>query len=233
MLISRWFRRSVLLSLAGLLAAQMSAHAQSIPSSYRFIDQSQGAGLFAGYISTTKGTVGLGPKAGPTAGARYSIRVSGPFTLELDGSYFTSKRPVLDTTLVDSARVVVGEADFSLLMGNVGLRFNLTGPRTWHGIQPFALFGGGMAADLSGTSADDEKVTAEARFDFGTSFAGQLGGGIEWFPSDQLTFRVDARNVLWKIKAPLALVSDSFGGALPASEWAQNGWFTVGLTLRF
>jgi hypothetical protein len=210
-----------------------AATAQAISSPYRFIDESQAIGLFGGYISAGKGSVGLGPKGGPVFGARYSIRLSGPFTIEIEPAFFKTTRPVLDTTVVDSARAQVGEADLALVLANGSLRFNITGARTWHGLQPFFLFGGGAAVDLSGTSEDDELVTGEARFDFGTSFAGQLGGGVEWYASKRLTLRLDARNALWKIKTPLAFVSDSFGQNAPREEWVQNGFFTVGLSFRF
>jgi hypothetical protein len=226
--------RAALVPLVGVVLASPSVcRAQSIQSPYRFVDKTQAVSAFAGYVATGKGSVGLGPKSGPLFGTRYSIRLSGPFNVEIEPAFFKSTRPVRDTTVVDSARQIVGEADIALLVVNGALRFNITGPRTWNRLQPFLLFGGGAAVDLSGSSPDDELVTGEARFDFGTSFAGAIGGGVEWFASDRLTVRFDARNALWKIKTPLAFLADDFGANTPGEEWVQNGWFTVGFSLRF
>jgi hypothetical protein len=223
----------VVLLVGVALASPSTINAQSIQSPYRFVDKTQAVSIFAGYVATTKGSVGLGPESAPLIGARYSIRLSGPFVIELEPAFFKSTRDVRDTTVVDSARKVVGEGDVALLVVNGGLRFNITGPRTWNRLQPFLLFGGGAAIDLSGSSPDDDLVTAEARFDFGTSFAGAIGGGVEWFASDRFTVRLDARNALWKIETPLAFMADAFGANTPGDEWVQNGWFTVGFSLRF
>jgi hypothetical protein len=228
-------RGSLLLLMFALAAGMDTAQAQSVSSPYRFIDRTQSAGLWAGYVSTGRGTVELGPESGPVIGGRYTIRLSGPFTVEAEAGYFNSTRTVLDTATVGTARGLaqVGDADLTLLTLNASLRFNLTGPRTWHGIQPFVAFGAGTALDLSGNSATDADVVSDARFDFGTSFAGQLGGGIEWFPSDRLSLRVDARNVLWKLKTPVPFVVIDPTGRTPESEWIQNGFFTVGIALHF
>jgi hypothetical protein len=210
-----------------------AARGQTITSPYRFIEQSQAAGAFGGYITTSKGTFDLGPESGPVFGLRYGIRLSGPFTVEADAGFFPSKRLVQDTVLADSIIQPVGEADINLLMVIASLRFNLTGPRTWHRLQPFVLFGVGAALDLSGTSAfEEDALEADVRFDFGTSFAGQIGGGIEWYPAERFTLRLDARNVLWNVDTPIAFVR-VFGEEIEEDEWLQNGVFTLGLSIRF
>lgn len=225
----------VLLSWVGVsvVLAVETASGQNINSPYRFVEDAQSGGGFGGYIYPARGTVGLGPEAGPVGGVRYTIRLSGPFTVEADAGYFSSRRPVLDTIVVDSARQRVGTADLGLLLVNGSLRFNLTGARTWHRLQPFAVFGAGVAVDLSGSSPADEDLAADVRYDFGTSFAGQLGGGMEWFPTDRLTVRLDARNALWKITTPLPFQRGVLALRTPADEWVQNGYFSVGLTLHF
>lgn len=221
---------AMFLLLAGLVTG---ASAQQINSPFRFVDESQSAGVWAGYMLADDGEVGLGPKGGPVFGVRYAIRVSGPFAIELEGGYFPTTRTVLDTTVVDSAFERVGEADMNMLLLNGSLRFNLTGPRTWHNIQPFFAFGAGAVLDLSGENGADGDVPADVRFDLGTRFAGQLGGGIEWFPTRQLTVRLDARNVLWKIETPEPFLFSRLGQETEADEWLQNGQFSLGLSLRF
>jgi len=221
---------ALLLLVAGLFAG---VPAQQINSAYRFIDESQAAGLWAGYMLADRGDAGFGPKSGPVFGGRYSIRVSGPFQIEVEGAYIPATRAVLDTAVVDSMYERVGEADMNMALLNGSLRFNLTGARTWHNLQPFFAFGAGAVLDLSGENGADADVPADARFDLGTRFAGQLGGGIEWFATRQLTVRLDARNVLWKISTPDPFLLGRLGEETVADEWLQNGMFSLGLSLRF
>ncbi len=229
------FRFPALLGLIFALIFLGRVSAQAINSPYRFVDEKQAGGPFAGYIVTTEGAVGLAPKSGPLVGGRYTIRLSGPFVVEAEVGYFNSARPVRDTTVVleDSSRTQVGETDFSALLANAALRFNFTGPRTWHGLQPFLSFGAGAAVTLNKLGTEDEKVSADSRFDFGTSFAGQFGGGIEWFVSRRFTIRLDARNVLWKIKTPSGFLLGEIGDRTPDQEWVQNGFFSAGFSLHF
>ena len=75
-------------TLPGLVAACLSAvvtvpaHAQTIPSPYRFVDTRQEVGLFAGSSSVSKGRFGFGPGGGLGAGARWGIDLSGPLGFE-------------------------------------------------------------------------------------------------------------------------------------------------------
>ena len=229
----RRYMRLQTLPLIALTVLSNRATAQTINSPYRFIDQSQSVGIWGGTVSSASGTVDIGPQGGPVLGVRYGIRLSGPFTIEAEASYFKSTRPVRDSVVVLDEREQIGEADSNLLLGMATLRFNLTGPRTWHRIQPFVGFGGGAAIDLSGSDALEESLPIDVQYDFGTSFAGHFGGGIEWFPADRLSVRLDARNVLWKVKTPFAFLSGPLGLETPEDEWVQNGFFTLGLSFRF
>ena len=208
--------------------------AQEITSPYRFLDTSQGVGPFAGYIAASRGTVGFGPEGGPVIGARYGIRVSGPFTLEAEVAYFPSTRAVLDTVSDPTTVARRGEADLALALAWGALRFNITGPRTFHHIQPFVLFGAGAAIDVGGdTTAEEEDLPPDVRFDFGTSFAGELGAGIEWFLSRSIALRLDGRNQLWRLRTPLPFLQGDRSLEFPDREWAQNLYVSAGISLHF
>lgn len=209
------------------------ATAQAITSPYRFLDRGQSIGPFAGYISAGKGSVGFGASSGPLFGARYGIRITGPFTLEAEVGYFPTTRAVLDTVPADTTVEVVGEADLALALAWAALRFNLTGPRTFHGVQPFLLFGGGAAIDIAGDAAAEEDLAADVRFDFGTSFAGELGAGIEWFLSPSAALRLDGRNVLWRLKTPLPFLQGDRSLVFPDREWVQNFQVSAGISVYF
>lgn len=222
-----------LLAAVLLGALPRPAAAQRISSPYEYIDPAQSLGVTVGYLNTDQGSVGLGPNAGAYEGIRWAIRLNGPFVIQADVDYFRSTRPVLDTARVsqtDTSYVNRGSANQNLILALGAVRFDLTGARTWHKIQPYVLFGGGVAISTTGSNGADAAVVPDAAFRFGTSFAGQFGGGIEWYLSRRLALYGDARGVLWKLKTPQAfLLSQNF----PQSEWTQNLSFSGGLALHF
>ena len=216
-----------------LLVAAGSASAQRIDTPYRFHDETQAIGAAVAYISTDRGSVGLGPESGVAFGARYHIRLSGPFFVEAEALYFPTTRAVLDSTVVDSAFQQVGEADLAIALVQGSLRFQFTGQRTWHGILPFLLLGAGVAIQAQDDDTADEDVPAEARFDFGTTFAGQIGAGIEIFPVQRLALRIDVRNILWQMETPQALLEHDIGRTLPQEEWTNNVSASLGISIPF
>jgi opacity protein-like surface antigen len=208
---------------------------QGIDSPYRFLDHSQFGSLWGGYVSPGDGRIANGPDAGPIVGASWALRVSGPFALNIEAGYMPSTRTVRDTVFNDADGVYepLGEADINVLtvMGN--LRVNLPGARTWNGLQPFVLLGAGLAADLAGGSDIEAEMPANARFDFGTSFAGQLGAGVDWFPTSRVSIRVDARDMFWKLPVPEAFLFTENGAQFSRSEWEQNFALAAGLSIHF
>lgn len=224
---SSWFSALLLLFAAG------PALGQRIDTPYRFFEETQAVGVTAAYISTDKGSLGLGPESGIAYGARYHIRLSGPFFVEAEALYFPTTRAVLDTAVVDSAFERVGEAETAIALAQASLRFNITGQRTWHGILPFFLLGIGVGIEASDDDEADAAIPGEARFDFGTTFAGQLGGGIEIFPAERLAIRIDARNILWQLKTPQALLGADIGRTVPTEEWSNNLTASVGIAIHF
>ncbi|HET9440767.1 MAG TPA: outer membrane beta-barrel protein [Longimicrobiales bacterium] len=218
-----------------LLAGAGPALGQRIDTPYRFFEETQGIGLTAAYISTDKGSIGLGPESGVAFGGRYHIRLSGPFFVEAEALYFPTTRAVFDTVVVaaDSAFQQVGEADIGLAVAHASLRFHLTGQRTWNRILPFVLLGVGVAVEATDDEAADADVPGEARFDFGTTFAGQVGAGIELFPAERLAIRIDGRTVLWQLETPQALLGRDIGRTVPTEEWTNNFTASVGLSIHF
>lgn len=221
--------------MAGLLilAGATPGLAQRITTPYRFFEEKQAAGIAAAYISTDEGSLGLGPKSGAAFGGRYHIRLSGPFFVEAEALYLPTTRAVLDTVVVDSAFTKVGEADIGLAIAQASFRFNLTGQRTWHNLLPFLLLGVGAAVEVEDDDAADADIAPVARTNFGTTFAGQLGAGIEWLPVERIAIRADVRNLLWQLKTPEGLLRFDLGRTVPTEEWAGNLTTSIGISVHF
>lgn len=220
-------------TLAGFLAlAATGASAQEVPSSYEFIDETQHANVFVGLVETDRGTLELGPESGIAYGGRYGIRLSGPFVIEGQVALFPTSRAVQDTVIsaTDTTVVATGaEADMTLGIVSAALRFDITGARTWNRLLPFALLGVGAAFTLTDEDGVDSDVASDVRYEFGTRLLGELGLGAEWFATDRLALRLDARNMLWRIDAPLGMqLLDA-----PNAEWVQNFLLSAGVSFRF
>jgi len=228
-------RRFILLVLLSVLLPA-AASAQRIDSPYRFVEHGQSVGAFAGYVSTGQNPLELGPKSAAMFGARYSIRISGPLKAEATIGYMPTTRDAfaVDTLSGDEKnRAFLAEADAEMLSATAALRFDITGARTWHRLQPFVLAGGGVVVDLASLTEEEEDLPVDDRYDFGTSFAGELGAGIELYLSDRLTLRADARDVFWKLPTPAGFVLAAERGELSRSEWVSNWVMSAGISLHF
>ena len=230
-------------ALAVLFLAPRAVAAQGITSPYEFLETSQGLYGYGTYISTDRGALEMGPHSGPAAGLGYSIRISGPFVLDARLGYFPTKRTVYDIDLgVDSLAVAedpmadlteVGEADLSLIVIDASLRFDLTGPRTWNALQPYALVGVGGVLNASSDNSVEESLPSDLdiRVRFRNGVTGHLGGGVEWHASRRLTVRADARGLLWKLHIPNGFVRE--GRRIDTEEWTQSAHLSLGLGYRF
>jgi hypothetical protein len=224
-----------LIALLGLsfLPVFAGVQAQSITSPYRFLETKQEGGAFVGHMSVGTGRFGYGPKPGVVVGGRYGLDISGPFGLEGVVTYLPTTRDIIDPGREEGDRYV-GEMGSDIIMIDGRLRFSLTGDRTWHGVSPFVLAGGGFAFDVSPDNTDRELLLLDDVFDFGTSFVGILGGGFRWFPGDRFLLRGDVALAMWQLESPIGYSDPAraFRG-VDESEWASGPSFSLGLAYRF
>lgn len=226
---------AVTLHVACLAFAAGPAAAQRIDSPYRFLDHTREFGVFGGHLSAAEGRLGMGPQPGPMLGARAAFRVSGPLMLGLEVGYTSTRRTVRDTVFLatDSVFEPLGEADMQLISVMGEIRLNLTGPRTWHGLQPYLSGGAGAVIDRGERDAFDEDLPEGGRYRFGTTFAGQVGAGVAWYPTQRVSVQLDARNLMWKLRVPDTFQLTEFGATLAASEWENNFVVRAGLSFHF
>lgn len=220
-------------ALVAISVAATPLEAQRIDSPYRFVDSKQELNAFAGYVFTDPGVVDLGPEDAMAFGLRYAIRVTGPFELEGQAMVLPTNRMVRDTAIstngADTSVVSIGETSLTVAAISASLRFDLTGPRTWHGVMPFVDVGIGGVFRGGGDDSVNADLDPDLRYRFKTGLLGELGAGFEWIPTDRWSVRVDARDVLWKVRVPLALRSEN----VASEEWTQNFALSAGLALRF
>lgn len=222
-----------MLACLGALLLPVSAVGQSIPSPYRPIENGQEAGVFLGTFSASTGQFDLGPKSGLLLGARYAVEVGGPVFIEGMTSLLPTTRDIIDPRRAEGDRSI-GEADVNLFAIDVRLGFSLTGRRTWNGISPYLLLGGGIAFDGAKRADLEEALLPEDRFEFGTSFTTALGGGVRYVVSERLMLRSDFTLNLWKLSTPTGFDDPAKGlESVPEDEWVGGLGLTLGASWRF
>ena len=207
------------------------AHGQTIPSPYRYIEETQAAGVFAGYLATDRGDLDLGPHSAPIFGGTYSIRFAGPVSGEALLAFSPSRRTIFRTATGDEEGPLteIGETSALLAVAGGGLKLHLTGPRTWRGIAPYAAAGIGFVSDVASAPDEEDEVPIAERFEFGPSFAVSLGAGTDWFPSERLALRIEARDLVWRLTTPSGLAPQ----LQEQSAWVHNFAVMLGVALYF
>jgi opacity protein-like surface antigen len=226
--------RLVVLALAAtapVLLQAARAGAQSVPSPFRYVEEKQSAGVFAGYVFTDRGDLDLGPHSAPLFGASYSIRLAGPVSGEALLAMSPSRRTIYRaaTEEEEGPLTEVGETNALLATAGAGLKLHITGPRTWRGIAPYTLAGLGFVTDLASAPEEEDEIGTTQRFEFGPSFAVSLGAGTDWFPSERLAVRIEARDMLWRLTTPSGLATQG----QERSSWVHNFAVTLGAALYF
>ncbi|MGD8698648.1 MAG: hypothetical protein PVJ43_05120 [Gemmatimonadales bacterium] len=232
-----------LLAILTSLPLPRPVDAQTITSPYDFVDKKKDLGLFVGYMFADGGNAGLGPKDGPLAGVAFNIRVSDPIAVSFIGAYFPAERDVVDPAAEEANQRVVGTADLNLLLLTGHLNLQLTGSRTWHNITPYVYGGLGIAIETGGapsclpgaTLHPECLLLPRERFDFGTSFVGQIGIGAMWLPRQRLGLRFTLDDSIWKLNTPVGFY-DETSTIFPvpsATDWTNNFQLTAGLFFWF
>lgn len=224
---------AVAVGAAALATCPTRAVAQSIPSSFRYIESRQEVGPFSGYVDLGQGRFGFGPKGGLTAGARWSVNLSGPLAFETAAGIIRGKRDVIDPGRLEGDRAI-GEADVLLGSADARLVFTFTGDRSWHGVAPYIFAGGGMIFDLGGSEEADLPLLPEDRVELGSGFLGTFGTGTRVYLTERTALRADAMFTLSKLDTPTGFGDPDRGfDAVQQSEWVRGLHFTLALVYRY
>jgi hypothetical protein len=223
----------VLAAVAAGVTPPGQARAQTIPSPYAFVEERQEVGLYAGYMSASSGRFGYGPAGGAMFGGRYGVELAGPLSLEGLVGVVSGTRDIISPARPEGDRAV-GEAAVRLGVLDVRLKLSATGARTWHGLSPFVVFGGGAAYDMAPEPAADALLEPDEVFQLGTKFVGVAGAGVRWFLTRRFALRTDGTLFLWKIRTPSGFGDAQFGfGPVAESEWVRGLSLSASLLFRW
>ncbi len=151
--------------------------------------------LGVGYLGGSAGSAGVGPTDGPLAVGRFNMMISGP--LELDGSLGVAnlERGIIDPTTAPTDSIVdVAKQTVTLL--DAGIMLLLTGRKAWHRTIPYLGASFGVAF---GGSVPEDTLSG---FRFKTQFQLAPVVGVRWYPSDRLMFRLEFRDIVWRLTYP-------------------------------
>lgn len=233
-------KRYALILVAALAVTAAPAASQGITSPYDFVEHSMSVWAFGSAVFTDRGPLDLGPGSGYAAGVGFTVRISGPFNVDARAAFLPTSRRVYDVESADTALVrtdpmvgleQIGTADVSILLLDTSLRFDVTGPRTWHRLQPYFLMGAGAALRVASDNAAEEPLSEDLHVRFENGVTGHVGAGVEWYLTDRFSVRADARDILWKIHVPEGFFVDR--RVVSEEEWAQTAHLSLGAAFRF
>lgn len=224
---------SVLLSLPPSVATAQVGH-DPAHSPYR--DLQRGMGLFfqTGYLSGPRGRVPVGHSNGQTFTFGYELTIgSSPTSFWTTLTYALTDRFVMDPFKDDSVRKS-GPFEDDILMIDFGLRFNLTGLKTWHGLAPYISASAGLAI------AGGSDVVDSSGYQFRRKLTVSPGAGLRWYVGRRMAVTLEGRALAWRLHYPpdFRRISSSDGipvlaGNLPENEWVIHPWFRAGVGWTF
>jgi hypothetical protein len=228
--------------LAILALSAGTASAQSVPSPFRYIERPSSVEILGGYLFTdptveidSLRSAEFGAQSAPMVTARFNRRLGGPLSGNVGLSFIASDRKVISAAEgQDSAFVQpleTGETvSAPILMLEGGLRFHVTGDRTYRGFAPFLAVTGGVATELGGTAGAERELPEDERFDFGPAFAVGGAAGLDVFLSQRVSLRTELSYRIWRLGVPQGFAT---GRNADIDVWKGNAGVSVGAAFHF
>jgi hypothetical protein len=184
--------------------------------------------VFAGAFMGGGDPVGVAPRNGPLFGVRYDVHMSTLVGLTGGIAMASTERALLDPTRAAGGREV-GVVSHGLLLADAGLRFGLTGARSFHNLVPTASISMGVASDLQGRD--------EFGYALGMRFMFSVGAGVAWLVSPNWQVRADVTNHRFSVKYPVSFMVPSTDGSRAregdGSRYTSNIALSAGVSYRF
>lgn len=201
-------------------------------SPYHDLRAKQAASFIGGFLSGQRGTPGVSPFRGPVVGIRYDRQVgtAAEVLIGISGAH-------LDHYIVDATQPLAtrttGPVKGDLIFMETGFSLIVTGRKSWHGFVPYV---GGMLGVAFETS-----LGTFNEFTFGTRGTVTPHVGLKWFPVQALAFKVEARDVIWRVKYPEPWFTPQSTDGEPvlesgrdkAAEWLHHPTLMISLGYTF
>lgn len=200
-------------------------------SPYQDVKRGRTLILSGGYVTGTRGIVGVGPSNGDMATLRFEVPFGKPLAFFLGASYGRMTRFVADPTK-DSAAHISGPVNTYVGVFEGGVHLLLSGSKAWHGFAPIVGASGGVI--FANNPAED---SSGYRFRAKGIFGPELG--LRWYLGRRVAVRTDVRFEFWQLNYPLAYKQPSPDGSrvLPITaadnQWTMHPWISVGMGWSF
>lgn len=219
-----------LLVLPGIAGAQVGHNPGRSP--YHDMRAKQAASVLAGYMWGQRGTPRAGPSDGPLFSIRYDRQVGTAAEILLGLSYARLDKFLVDPTQPEATRFL-GPFQDDLVFMETGVSLIVTGRKNWHGLVPYI---GGMAGVVFETD-----VTTLSALTFGTRLSVAPHIGFKWYPVQAIAFKVEARDIIWRIRYPDVWFSSQAtdvpavltAGTDKSAEWLHHPTLMISLGYTF
>lgn len=232
--------RSAALAIVATVALAAAAGAQQVGyppdrSPFEDFEPRHELSLQLGFDAAQRDPARVAPHGGMITGVRYQWRAGGPAHLFAAFSHINAKRTVLDPNQPPATRDL-GERSWPFYALDLGLAMSLTGPKTWHKLQPSVNAGVGLVSDF------ESKPDVTNGFKFGTRFAFNWGAGVRYLPGGRWGFRADVQNRLFTVAYPASYFTPPNTAAIPPiitsqtqakSSWTNHAGLTLGIAYVF
>jgi hypothetical protein len=235
---ARWRSRATMVaSAAALLTAypptRLPAQVGHPPDHSPYHDVKHGRTLIlgGGYLSGSRGAVGVGPSNGAITSARFEVPFGKPLAFFFGAGYGRLSRFIADPTK-DAASHISGPITVDVVVVEGGLHLLLSNAKTWHGIAPILGASAGVII-----ARDPPADSSGYRFRAKGLFGPELG--MRFYLGRRVALRADARLVFWQLRYPLAYKQPSPDGSRvqeigePEKEWTRHPWISIGLGWTF
>jgi hypothetical protein len=188
--------------------------------------------LTSGYLSGSRGVIGVGPSEAEMYGFRFERPLGRTLGVVFNFSNGSASQNVIDPTK-DSTTRTTPNVRSNLAIVDMGLYMTVTGGKTWRRFAPYLAFTAG-AAIASHPQSDVSSYSFGTRFQFGPN------AGVRFYPlRRRLSVRADGRWVFWRLAYPLQFKQPGPDGSRvlridgSSSEWTSHPWVSLGVGYTF
>jgi hypothetical protein len=201
-------------------------------SPYVDLRRTTGPMFLTGWLGGERGRLKVGHANGRTYTVAFDVPISRPMSFVSSVTYALTERFVINPFRDDSVRLS-GPFDDDMLLIDAGLRFNITGGKTWRGFS--AYVSGALGVAISSGSPPDS-----GSYKFGKKVTVTPGAGLRFYPSRRFSMLVDARVIAWRLQYPpdyFRVVSSDGIPVLttndPEVDWTIHPLISFGLGWNF